>query len=502
MQSTPKIVSFVKETKFKDIPEAAIKHAKTSILDWFFVALAGNMQKNQAIENLIRYTIDCGGKPQSSIIGSDHKTIENNAAMINGCIGHLMDYDETCPQVRSHLFAAILPGILSAAENRNVTGEEMLTSFIIGHEISMRIGEAITPTWYGAGWHGTPLFGIFGAALGCAKLMNLSSEQIRNTLGLAVSMASGVAINFGTLAKPMHAGMAAERGLKAAQLAENGFTANPDALDGPLGFYHAFNWLQDYNGAVFNSLGNPWGLATPGISSIKLYPCCHGIANNIECGIRIHRKYPLELDDIESIEIHSQPKSLCAMISKSYMDTGERLIWGYEGLPRQIKTVLPKTGAQAKFSKEYAFSRSVKDGAVCIRHLTDDAVNEPEIRKWMEKIKLFHNSELEKYSNQYPEHTAPHAERVIIKLKNGKIIKEEEIFILGMTKRPLSFKDIEPKYFDCGSEAGLSKKNINDIICQINNLEQVENVADLMNKIIGYQVQNKDACYDCEDCLN
>ncbi len=483
MDLTEKLAHFVSKTSYSNIPEAAIQQAKAGILDWFFVSLAGQKQENQAIKNFEAYILDEGGNKDSSIIGSKGKTTQSQAAMINGIIGHLLDYDETCPKVRSHLFAAIFPSLLATAESQGASGEKILESFVIGHEVSMRVGEAITPGWIEAGWHGTSLFGIFGAAMGCAKLLKLNPEQIRIALGIAASMASGIATNFGYLTKPMHAGMAAERGLTAAQMARIGFTSNPNALDGAHGFYHAYNWGKRAQESVFDRLGNPWGLETPGMSAIKLYPCCHGLCTNIEYGIRIHNKEDLKLDEIEDIEIHSQPKTLCAMLSRKYEDTGEDIQWGYKGPPRQVRTVLPVTGAQAKFSKEYAFSRALRDGSVQLKDFTDQAVNEPEIRKWMSKIRLYHNSEMEEHSKQYPEHTAPHAERMIIRRKDGRVIQEEEIFILGMTRRPLTFADVEHKYVDCGQEAGLSGEKISRIISQTNKMEQVDSMSVFMGHI-------------------
>lgn len=485
MQLTEKIAAFVAETDYTNIPEPALEQAKTGIMDWIFVSLAGARMAGGSIRNFTELIMSQGGREESKIIGAAGRTTENQAALINGCIGHAMDYDETCPKVRSHLFASIFPALLAASEHRRASGKQMLTGFIIGHEVAMRVGEAITPAWIKAGWHGTSLFGIFGAAAGCAKLMGLEAEKIKTALGLVCSMASGVAVNFGSLAKPLHAGMAAERGLFAAQLAQSGFTANQGALEGALGFYHAYNWGHAPDEAVFDMLGNPWGLETPGMSSIKLYPCCHGLATNIECGTRIHDRDGLKLEDIEAIEIHSQPKTLCAMLSREYEDTGQGLEWGYQGPPRRMKTILPSTGAQAKFSKEYAFSRALKDGRVGMADLTDEAVNEPEIHQWMQKIKLFHNSELEQYSNQYPEETAPHAERMIIKLKDGSVIEEEEIFIRGMTKRPLFFEDVKFKYQDCGAAAGMSKEKIDAIISLVNNLEHEDDVGGLMAQISG-----------------
>ena len=483
MSATEKIAVFTAKTRYKNIPETALQQAKTGIMDWILVSLAGEKLAGESMSNFKTMLLKKSGRGNSTLIGSADKVAEDQAALFNGCIGHFLDYDETCPKVRSHLFASVFPALLASAESKGASGKQLLTGFIVGHEVAMRVGETITPAWIKAGWHGTSLFGVFGAAAGCANLMNLDVEKIRTAIGLTSSMASGVSVNFGYLAKPLHAGMAAERGLLACQLAQNGFTANQKALESTLGFYHAYNWGQPVDDAAFDMLGNPWGLEIPGISAIKLYPCCHGLATNIECGIRIHDRGHLKLGDIATIEIHSQPKTLCAMLSRKYEDTGEEVEWGYQGPPRQMKTVLPTTGAQAKFSKEYAFSRAVKDGRVGLADLTDQAVNEPEIRKWMGKIKIYHNSKMEQYSNQYPEETAPHAERMIVNLKNGETIKEEEIFIRGMTKRPLYFDDVLFKYDDCGAAAGISKKKIDAIISIVNNIEQVEDVSTLMKEI-------------------
>jgi 2-methylcitrate dehydratase PrpD len=482
MEISQHIANFVATTKYSDIPYAALRQAKASIMDWLFVALAGRSQFGGPLQEMCEQILGHGARPQSSLIGRTNKTSENHAALINGTIGHALDYDETCPKVRSHLFASIFPAVLAAAEARGLSGRQLLSSFVIGHEVALRVGEAITPFWMKAGWHGTSLFGIFGAAAGCAKLMGLEAGQTRMALGLAASMASGLAVNFGSLAKPLHAGMAAERGLFAAQLARVGFTANPNALEGTMGFYHAYNWGEAIVEKAFDSLGRPWGLETPGMSAIKLYPCCHGLTTNVECGIRIHEKDAPNFEDVDLIEIHSQPKSLCAMLSRVYAD-GEDLQWGYQGPPRMMKSKLPETGTQGKFSKEYAFARALKDGQVRMHHMTDGAVQDPEIRRWMEKIKVFHNSELEVASNQYAEETGPHAERMLVRLKSGRVLTEEEIFILGMARRPLAFEDVRFKYKDCGSVAGLPPEDIDTIISLATGLEQLNDLTLLLQHL-------------------
>ena len=148
-----------------------------------------------------------------------------------------------------------------------------------------------------------------------------------------------------------------------------------------------------------------------------------------------------------------------------------------------MKSKLPETGTQGKFSKEYAFARALKDGQVRMHHMTDEAVQDPEIRRWMEKIKVFHNSELEVASNQYAEETGPHAERMLVRLKNGRVLTEEEIFILGMARRPLAFEDVRFKYKDCGSVAGLPPEDIDTIISLATGLEQLNDLTLLLQHL-------------------
>ena len=84
-----------------------------------------------------------------------------------------------------------------------------------------------------------------GAAIAAAKLLNLNEDQIRRTLGIAASMSSGIRVNFGTMSKPLHVGRAAQNGTTAALLAQEGFSADMDALDGPWGYFQVFGGRSD-----------------------------------------------------------------------------------------------------------------------------------------------------------------------------------------------------------------------------------------------------------------
>jgi 2-methylcitrate dehydratase PrpD len=483
---TEKIARFAVEKGLKGIPEYACKQAKMGILDWVAVSLAALKEEGGSIKTMLDLVLELGGQPKATIIGSRIRTSPPLASLVNGYIGHVLDYDETCTVVRSHLTAPILPAVLAIGEDSKASGKKVLESYVLGYEIALRIGEVMTPDWIKEGWHGTSIFGIFGATVGCGKLLELNVEQMWNAIGIASSMAGGISRNFGTMTKPLHAGLAAKGGVLASISAKKGFTASKDALEGPLGFYHAYAWAEKPKLECIEKLGEPWGLETPGVMNPKLYPCCHGLAINIEYGIRIQERYRFSVEDIEEIEIHSQPKTLSAMLSTRYVDTGEPMTWDYEGPPRQLIPAIPKTGKEGKFSKEYAFARALLDGKVQIKHFADKAVKDPLVQKLMKKIKVYHNSILERISREYPEVEWAHPERMVIKLKGGRVIEEEETFIQGAAKRPLSVEHVRDKFHECASEVGLSAEKREKILSIIDGLEEVKDISRLITHLEGF----------------
>ncbi len=486
MNVTNLLARFAVEKNFADIPQAAVGQAKMGVLDWLAAALAALSGDEKNVTSMLDLASEMGGRPQATIIGSETKTSLPLTAMINGFIGHLMDFDDTCPPVRSHLTTSILPAVLAAGEARGTSGREVLLGYIIGYETSLRVGQALSPGWMKDGWHGTPVFGVFGAAAASGRILGLNAAQMQNALGVAASMASGLAKNFGSLTKPLHAGLAAKNGVLAALLAQRGITANKEAIEGPVGFFHAYAKTEEPDLEPFAKLGRPWGLERPGMLNPKLYPCCHGLSTNIELALLIRQRHQFALDDVAEIEIHSQPKTLSAMLSINYQDTGEPLAWGYDGPPRQLIPAAPQSGKEAKFSKEYALARALVDGSVRVKDFTDEAVKEPAVQALMKKTRVFHNSRLEKISYQHPDEELPYGEKVLVKLKDGGVIEAEEIFTLGSTKRPLTMAPVKEKFAQCASEAGLSAERSQGLTATVEGLESLEAISGLVSQLAGF----------------
>ena len=216
------------------LPEPVRALARQCVLDYYGVALAGADDPLVAI--LLDEVSDAGGAAQAGVIGHKARLPVLAAALVNGAIGHALDYDDVNLAMPGHPSVAILPGLLALAEQRRSSGRDVIAAFVAGYETCCRVGMAMRPGHYGRGFHATGTVGAFGAAAACAHLLGLDAEATAQALGIAGTQASGLKSQFGTMCKPFHAGKAAQNGLLAARLAARGFSSRPDLLECEQGF--------------------------------------------------------------------------------------------------------------------------------------------------------------------------------------------------------------------------------------------------------------------------
>jgi 2-methylcitrate dehydratase PrpD len=216
------------------LPEPVRAVARQCVLDYYGVALAG--ADDALVGILIEDLLEDGGEPRAGIIGHPIGMPVLSAALVNGAIGHALDYDDVNLAMPGHPSVAILPGLLALAEQRGSSGREVITAFVAGYETACRIGSAMSPGHYNLGFHATGTVGAFGAAAACARLLGLDAEATARALGIAGTQAAGLKSQFGTMCKPFHAGKASQNGLFAARLAARGFSSRPDLVECEQGF--------------------------------------------------------------------------------------------------------------------------------------------------------------------------------------------------------------------------------------------------------------------------
>lgn len=275
--------------------EAAREVMAQSLYDWMACGMAG---ASEPVAEIMRaQALDDGGTAQAAMFGGG-QVPARAAALVNGTISHALDYDDTHFAHIGHLSVGVLPAVMASAPK---DGAAALDAACIGFEVATRVGLWLGRTHYQAGFHQTATAGAFGATAAVARLRGLDEEQVAHALGLAATRAAGLKSQFGTMGKPMNAGLAAECGIICADLAGRGFGSNPAALDGPQGFgpTHA----GEAQAMAWDGLGDVWKMAQV---SHKLHACCHGLHAMIEA------LTPLRADPgaVDALRITTHPRWL------------------------------------------------------------------------------------------------------------------------------------------------------------------------------------------------
>jgi len=305
--------------------EGALQVMRLSLLDWAAVGIAG---QDEPVSVLLREQAEAeGGAEEAAIFGSAARVPGRMAALVNGTVSHALDYDDTHFAHIGHPSVAVVPAALAAAQIAGAGGMAFQQAALIGAEASVRIGVWLGRDHYQAGFHQTGTAGAFGAAVAAGRLLGLDEGQMRMALGLVSTRASGLKSQFGTMGKPMNAGIAAQNGLEAALLARRGFVSNPDAIDGPQGFGPTHHGMED--GAGLEGLGTAW--LFPGVHH-KFHACCHGLHAALEAIGTL----PDTPDPIEAITVHTHPRWLSVCNIEA-----------------------PETGLEAKFSYRVALSMAL-----------------------------------------------------------------------------------------------------------------------------------------------
>jgi 2-methylcitrate dehydratase PrpD len=292
---------------YEALPEKVRELARQCVLDYYGVALAGAADPLVAI--LLDDLAEAGGAEQAGVIGHKVRLPVLSAALVNGAIGHALDYDDVNLAMPGHPSVAILPGLLALAEQRHSTGREVIAAFVAGYETCCRIGMAMRPGHYGRGFHATGTVGAFGAAAACAHLLGLDAEVTTQALGIAGTQAAGLKSQFGTMCKPFHAGKASQNGLLAARLAARGFSSRPDLIECEQGF--AKTHSRDFHPDA--ALADPPSGFYMSANLFKYHAACYMTHGPIECGRQIRDRHGVMPDDIAAITlaVHRGSSRIC-----------------------------------------------------------------------------------------------------------------------------------------------------------------------------------------------
>jgi aconitate decarboxylase len=335
-------------------PEAIVK-ARRLVLDGIAVAVAGS--REEAIGILADHYRELGGTPDAAVIGLGFRTSATAAAVLNGASMHVLDF-EPMWNPANHALSTTLPAILALAESRKTAGKDIVIALVKGVELAdwIRHANHDGPIRF----HPPGMVGPFGAAVAAAHVLGLNATQVGYALGIAGSRAGSLTANAGTMTKSTHCGQAVMLGLEAAMLAARGFTANPDVFDAHQGYAESF-YTASFQPKDLLHFGETFRILDPGYV-IKLFPSQFATQFVITAGLELHGKIP-DPAKIKAIRL-TAPKM------------------PYINRPR------PLTGLAGKFSVQYTLTAALLRGHVNIDTFTDEAVHDPVILAFLDKVSV------------------------------------------------------------------------------------------------------------------
>jgi 2-methylcitrate dehydratase PrpD len=361
----------------------------------------------------------CDDDGPCTAMGHVRRLSAAGAALVNGTAAHGEDFDDTFEGGPVHAGAVIVPAVLAACERHRPDGGAALAGIAAGVETMCRLALVAPKRVHSAGFHPTAVFGAPAAAAGVAAALKLDRRGIVDALGIAGSMAAGIIeyLAEGAWTKRMHAGWAAQSGLRAALMARHGFVGPRTVFEGTHGLFHGFAHTTkgDFY-ALLDGFGTRWAAEA---LAFKPYPCGTMTHPYIDCARRLAAR-GISADDIVEL--------VCEVAE----GTVHRL---WEPLADKQR---PGNGYGAKFSTPYCIAAGFVRGNVGLADFTNEAVTDKAVLAIAAKVRYMIDPD-----NPYPDEFTGHIRAV---LRDGSVIEERQPHLRGGAHEPLTRSDIEEKF--------------------------------------------------------
>ena len=440
-------------------PDEALAAAQDAFVDTIGVSIPGAAEP---VTRTVLATVCQWGDGQCAAIGSGVRLAAPWAALVNGTAAHALDFDDNFDPAKAHASAVLVPAILALAEQESASGRACLDAYIAGLQIMGRVGQGLNPAHRNRGWHATGTVGAIGAAAACARLLRLPAQEAAYALSISTSMAGGFMSQFGTMTKPLHAGLAAKAGLMAASLARGGIDAGAGTLDGPTGMNRLMvgpdleelraNLTHVEHGQTLRfeteRVGEPLLILSSGLK-VKRFPNCGSAHRAMDGLLALRERCGFAADNIAEVRVLAPASHLANLM---YRD--------------------PQTPAQAKFSLEYALAMIALHGRCALRDFEEAAVTAGEARRFYPRVRRV---PVDKSEGQIPT-------RVEVTLEDGSTHGIDVEMPVGSLAVPLSDGQYETKFDECAA-GFIAADGLADLKGALKNLANLESIAPVTDRL-------------------
>jgi len=352
-----------------------------------------------------------------------------SAALVNGTAAHGEDYDDTFEGGPVHSGAVIVPAVLAACEREQLGGDRLLVGVATGVELLCRLSLVAPMATHKAGFHPTAVFGALAAAGAVGAGLRVPPAAIASAIGIAGSMASGIIeyLAEGTWTKRMHAGWAAQSGIRATLMARAGFEGPRTVLEGTHGFYRAFAPSRPADFApLLDGLGSKWVMET---IAFKPYACGTMTQPFIDCAVAL-------------AESGVSPDDITEIVCEVAEGTVHRL---WEPLAAKHR---PPTPYAAKFSTPFCMAVGFVDRKAGFAQFAEDRVHDPAVVALASKIRYIINPH-----DEYPRNFSGHLR---VTLRDGSEREFRQPHMRGGAHAPLPAGELERKFMENARYGGWS----------------------------------------------
>jgi 2-methylcitrate dehydratase PrpD len=447
LSPTKTLAAYAANLSYGEIPSPVRERMIDCVLDTLGAAIYGVALPWS--QTLVRYACRFGAGGKSTIFGASEKKIQAPfAALTNGGLIHSFELDNVRqPGAGVHAGATLVPAAIAVAEEVGASGKKLLTALVAGCEVMFRIGHACRETSEKLGFHAPGLTGPLGAAATVGHLLSLNPDQMVRALGIAASLCSGI-LAFakspsGGMVKRLHLGRAAEGGVLAATLAQDGFSGPEGVLEGDFGFLQVYSREPDLT-RLTHALGEEYEVLK---ICMKRFPC-HITAQAA----------------IQAVQ------ELVAEHSFTAEDVTEITVAGAEKMVTHHNIVEPKDVMMAQYSIPFSVALSLTRDPKDPASFAGESFADPAILSLCRKIKLAVDESarnLEGYLGA----------RVTVRLRNGREFTREVQSFKGSPANPLSRAEVAEKFFTL--TAGMGKELAQKLFQRVEKLAEEKNVADI-----------------------
>lgn len=438
------IASFAAALRLEDVPGPVLERAKLHILDALGLGLASNAYEYG--QRSVQGIAAMGPAGSCSVIGRPERFEMRDAALANGILIHGLDFDDTHLASIIHPTCTALPCALALGESLDASGAELLTAFMAGAELGIRIGGAVNGGFHHVGYHATGLVSHFASAVTAGKLLGLDADQILAAQGITGSTASGIQVFLeeGAWTKRFHPGWGAVAGITAAHLAKHGFRGPSRPYEGKFGLFDTHLQGEAAHvelGELTDGLGTDWRF---GDTALKPYPVCHFIHGCADAAIDLHH----EIAGAEIVAVDAFLPQPTLHIVAEPAEAKER----------------PTTDYEAKFSAQFVTAYCLLRGHFDLPDLLPDALADSEVRDLALRVKCHADPD-----TAFPTYFSG---GVTVTLPDGQTLKRHVRVNSGAGERAMSPEAVTRKFLASASMtiATAQAERIRDAVLDLENV--------------------------------